>query len=816
MTKGFKELSNLWDKISKDEQNRMLEELYKGVEEATELAGEGLKENSVGTLELKDKAVTGEKISEKSVGIEQLKEDSVGTLELRKDAVTKDKISDKSISNEKLEDETITSHKIKNSAISTRTIGTEQVDSRTIAKEAIISDKVKDVNILNNKIPVNELSVYSMDFLNTGKNLFNKGSITREYYANLNNGVEYPTTNYFTSKYIPMSENVNIAINVNARVLFYKKDGSYISGKENIKSLISPPETAMVKVAAPNYSLATLQVEIGTTSTSYSEFEIKSDRLKLTGENIKEKTLNFNDLSSLKTGKNLFNRDDVILDWYLNLNNGQGASYKDYVTSKEFVPMDSDEFYSLNNKCRIFFYDKDLNLINGIEPATIKSTFKSPVGTAFSKISGYKGNVMGKEFQLEKGETQTSFEEFAYYIPFLKTEKSDSNIEPPIINNEVLPKRHPSPATIPDSDVLIRKLNNYNYNISTIDSKGNIWFTDYKNSIYKTSNFIDVVKVADLASLMKTGETISLYAFLVNDNGRVVVGTNLGRILVSDFEQKIFTEKFQYVAGYSQNVWGYDQYQGIIVMSSYGSKGDNPPRQVIASFNGGETFELIFEKKIEDMRDSKDFHIHTVLYDPYSKGVIISIGDGANRNIMYSYDKGKTWSYMFDEKDYPNNKWPELHPTSLIAFPEGIAMGSDEFPEGISFWKRPKAVIQPKMSFKDVEYRAIFTESSPNGMIGTYGTKGSYLQTEDGLFGVMPFRNHRTTTEGHSRLFATGDGGRSWHEVFKAPIWTNAEAGLFNAFLKEESDGIYVYGAYTRNSEVQTFRAKLPIFYKDI
>lgn len=741
---------------------------------------------------------------------------AVGTVELKKDAVTKDKIADKSIPNEKLEDETITSHKIKNNAISTRTIGTEQVDSRTIAKEAIIGEKIKDVNITDNKIPVNELSVYSMDFLKIGKNMFNKRSITNNSYANLNNGIEYVTQNYFTSKFIPVNENVNIAVSVNARVLFYRKDGSYISGKENIKSLLTPPETAMFKVAAASYSLATLQVEEAETSTPYSDFEVNSHQLKVTGENIKEKTLNFNDLSNLKTGKNLFNNQDVIWDWYLNLNNGQGANYKDYVTSKEFVPMDSDTFYSLNNKCRVFFYDKDLNLINGIEPTTIKSTFKSPVGTAFSKISGYKGNIMGKDFQLEKGETQTPFEEFAYYIPFLKTEKSDSNIEPPIINNEVLPKRHPSPATIPNSDVLIRRLNNYNYNVSTIDSKGNIWFTDYKNSIYKTSNFIDVTKVVDLSSLMKTGETISLHAFLVNDNGRIVVGTNLGRILVSDSDQKVFAEKFQYVAGYSQNVWGYDQYQDIIIMSSYGDKGDKPPRQVIASFNGGETFELIFEKKIEDMRDSKDFHIHTVLYDPYSKGVIISIGDGANRNIMYSYDKGKTWSYMFDEKDYPNNKWPELHPTSLIAFPEGIAMGSDEFPEGISFWKRPKAVIQPKMSFKDVEYRAIFTESSPNGMIGTYGTKGSYLQTEDGLFGVMPFRNHRTTTEGHSRLFATGDGGRSWHEVFKAPIWTNAEAGLFNAFLKEESDGIYVYGAYTRNSEVQTFRAKLPIFYKDI
>lgn len=83
-TTGYVDLPNSWSDKSLNHQRRMYKELYdgvdsleEGVEEAKEIAGQGLKEESVGTIELKDKAVTGEKLASKTVATDNLADKSV-------------------------------------------------------------------------------------------------------------------------------------------------------------------------------------------------------------------------------------------------------------------------------------------------------------------------------------------------------------------------------------------------------------------------------------------------------------------------------------------------------------------------------------------------------------------------------------------------------------------------------------------------------------------------------------------------------------------------------------------------------------------
>lgn len=109
--KGYVELPNSWSGDSLNDQRRMFKELYDGVDEATELAGEGLKENSVGTPELKDKAVTGDKLAEKTVTTEKLADRSIGTEKIKINSVDETIIKNNSITKDKLTNKSVTPEK---------------------------------------------------------------------------------------------------------------------------------------------------------------------------------------------------------------------------------------------------------------------------------------------------------------------------------------------------------------------------------------------------------------------------------------------------------------------------------------------------------------------------------------------------------------------------------------------------------------------------------------------------------------------------------------------------------------------------------
>lgn len=79
MVKGFKELSNLWDRKSKDEQNRMIKELYNGEGIPNGgVDGSKLALESVDTPFIKKEAVTTEKLAADSVNNEKVINGSLG------------------------------------------------------------------------------------------------------------------------------------------------------------------------------------------------------------------------------------------------------------------------------------------------------------------------------------------------------------------------------------------------------------------------------------------------------------------------------------------------------------------------------------------------------------------------------------------------------------------------------------------------------------------------------------------------------------------------------------------------------------------
>lgn len=85
------------------------------------------------------------------------------------------------------------------------------------------------------------------------------------------------------------------------------------------------------------------------------------------------------------------------------------------------------------------------------------------------------------------------------------------------------------------------------------------------------------------------------------------------------------------------------------------------------------------------------------------------------------------------------------------------------------------------------------------------------LVDETGVYGVIGFMNHNTEVDGYPRLFATGDGGRSWHEIWKADNQID-ENGFFNTLLRKENDKIMIYARYSIGGQAKIFRAEMPKF----
>ena len=343
-----------------------------------------------------------------------------------------------------------------------------------------------------------------------------------------------------------------------------------------------------------------------------------------------------------------------------------------------------------------------------------------------------------------------------------------------------------------------------------VDNQDNLWAIQWNNKLYKnpvnTSTWEMVLDAAPFLESENTPrETISGYALVISDTGRIVVATSRGRVLVSDEKQTTLTEAFTFKGGYTQNTWGYDKQGQYILMSSYlvNKNAENPGREVYLSKNHGETWELIFDKPIGEMANPADYHIHDVAFDPYSSAILVVQGDTVNNQIYYSYDFGSTWREVNDSGT------SKIHPTSILCFPEGLAFGSDELPEGISWWDRPTDETEPDIKHDDIYWKKKFNLGET--IIGNIAVKGATLFDESGLYGVIGFIDHNTRAPGYPRLFATGDGGRSWHQIWKSDNQTN-ENGFFNTLLRKTDNGIEIYSRYSVGGQPHLFKANMPTF----
>lgn len=126
-------------------------------------------------------------------------------------------------------------------------------------------------NIKNDSIPVNKL-----DFVEVGKNLFNKED-TVSGYVDPNLGSILANPAYKTSDYISIQENPITLSNIRFYAL-YDLNKNFISGGTLVSGqtkTITQPNEYLIRVTPFNNTLNTAQIEYGTEATSYEPYSAK-------------------------------------------------------------------------------------------------------------------------------------------------------------------------------------------------------------------------------------------------------------------------------------------------------------------------------------------------------------------------------------------------------------------------------------------------------------------------------------------------------------------------------------------------------------
>lgn len=170
------------------------------------------------------------------------------------------------------------------------------------------------------------------------------------------------------------------------------------------------------------------------------------------------------------------------------------------------------------------------------------------------------------------------------------------------------------------------------------------------------------------------------------------------------------------------------------------------PKNLYLSKDGGNTFEII---KTTRGLGTTNSHWHTAEFDPYSGAIWASEGDGPNSAVWVTYDLGETWQLVSEE----------IQPTLIIPLPDRVLFGRDGGSSpGFNCWERKEQRFEHPAIYPiqtNMEFR---TDLSPYDYVPT----NEQVVVVDRNIAYVGYYN----TDGNiNYIFATGDGGASWHLV---------------------------------------------------
>jgi hypothetical protein len=278
-------------------------------------------------------------------------------------------------------------------------------------------------DLRENKIPAEWLSQTKLS-----GNLFNKDTATpNSFIAYMTGAVTTPHASYASTDFIEVDGTKQYHISGGLKTqhfAFFDENMLYITSATNaITNPFTPPANAkFVRLTIDMVSLNTglmLEAVAGenlTTYRPYGEFTIERQVLNEVQRSqalaiAESASVSIQGSQEATIGKNLFNKDVVTLNKYVNHTSGVLTDNTTYVAS-DYIAIEPNTAYIANFQMRMFaFYTEAKVYISGAENL---STFTTPANAKFVRVTARTDHYI--TFQLEKGTVITGFEPFGYKL----------------------------------------------------------------------------------------------------------------------------------------------------------------------------------------------------------------------------------------------------------------------------------------------------------------------------------------------------------------------------------------------------------------
>ena len=246
------------------------------------------------------------------------------------------------------------------------------------------------------------------------KNLFNKEDIVAGKYVSYINGELFEAEGHNASGFIKINPSTNYCVKFTQQLAFYDVNKIFISGL-NLTSettFITPSNACFVRLTVVTNNLSLEQLEKGTKSTDYEDFQAILDVNTIKDSSISKNKLNFIP-AECSIGKNLFNKEDIVAGKYVSYINGQLFDAKGYNASG-FIKVEPNTNYCVRYWQQLAFYTKDKKFISGLNITNGAAKFTTPDNTYYVRLTITDNNLLTE--QLEKGESKTAYENYGYFL----------------------------------------------------------------------------------------------------------------------------------------------------------------------------------------------------------------------------------------------------------------------------------------------------------------------------------------------------------------------------------------------------------------
>jgi hypothetical protein len=323
-------------------------------------------------------------------------------------------------------------------------------------------------------------------------------------------------------------------------------------------------------------------------------------------------------------------------------------------------------------------------------------------------------------------------------------------------------------------------------------------YYEHSGNLYTTPDGITETLVLQLSTLSPLANRAN-WICKTRENGKYVLSTRSsginvdGQIWTADSLAGPWTKKLDVneITGLGNshfrfsNCWHhYDGTQDLIFVGTYGTyhatNNPNPCNHVYMSLDEGATFTKILETPI--VTTTVNNHIHALTYSPWDGWLWVVHGDGTNRGIMYSYDRGQNWVEV-STGEFGKGGW---QPSSVVPLMNQVAFGSDNpISNGVLAWYRPETT-----EVGEVGYVHQMLNYDGQVLISRRGASISSMEA------YIPL-----VEENNTAIFVTGDGGFSWHTAATFTKGYPFEIG----FTNPDSNG-YVWGASMQKFKVSEWQ----------